>query len=122
MTAEHSGDSIARTPQPPYYAVVFTSLRTELDEAGYAQTAARMAELAAQQPGYLGMESAGGAHGPGITVSYWQDLESIRAWRLQAEHQLAQQQGKAKWYAEYSLRVCRVEAAVEFARPTETQT
>lgn len=110
-------NALTRTPQPPYYAVVFTSLRTELDDAGYAQTAARMEELAAQQPGYLGIESARGAQGPGITVSYWQDLESIRAWRMQAEHQLAQQQGKAKWYAAYSLRVCRVEAAVEFERP-----
>ena len=103
------------TPPPPYYAVIFTSLRTPADPAGYEITADRMLELARQQPGFLGVESARGADGLGITVSYWQSEEAIRRWREHAEHRLAQQQGREKWYARFSLRICRVERAWEFA-------
>lgn len=97
----------AKTPKPPYYAVIFTSHRA--NDEGYAETAARMEELAAQQPGYLGIESVHGADGLGITVSYWTDLESIRAWKANAEHRVAQQRGKSEWYSDYVTRVCRVE-------------
>ncbi len=109
-------DPLAHTPSSPYYAVVFTSLRTADDGDGYAATAARMAELAAAQPGFLGVESARGADGVGITVSYWESREAIRAWRELAEHRVAQRQGKAKWYERYRLRVCRVEEEYGFAR------
>jgi heme-degrading monooxygenase HmoA len=109
--------SPAATPAPPYYAVIFTSLRTELDSEGYAVTADRMVELASVQPGFLGVESARGADGLGITVSYWDSLQSIRRWREHAEHRLAQQAGRSKWYAHYHLRVCRVEDEVRFERP-----
>jgi heme-degrading monooxygenase HmoA len=105
---------IASTPSPPYYAVVFTSLRTDADSDGYATTAERMVQLASEQPGFLGVESARGADGVGITVSYWDSLESIRRWHEHAEHRLAQRDGKAKWYARYQLRVCRVEQAYGF--------
>src|SRR5690242_21080353 len=90
------------------YAVVFTSLRTEGDH-GYAQTAGEMEALAAKQPGYLGVESARGADGLGITVSYWRDLESIRAWKAHADHLAAQRAGRERWYRAYRVRVCRVE-------------
>jgi len=100
--------------QPPYFAVIFTSIRTGADEAGYEQTAQRMVELAQQQPGFLGIESVRGADGLGITVSYWSSEESIRQWRDDAEHRLAQRQGRATWYSRFSLRVCRVERAWEF--------
>ena len=102
-------ESIAQTPEPPYYAVVFTSQRTATDEAGYELAAARMVELAAKQPGFLGVESVRDEHGVGITVSYWRDLESIRLWRDEAEHRAAQQDGRAKWYQRYRLRISRVE-------------
>nr|WP_317929940.1 antibiotic biosynthesis monooxygenase [Halioxenophilus sp. WMMB6] len=98
--------SIAQTPTPPYYAVIFTSL-TRDDLTGYAETAARMVELAQQQEGFLGVESA--REGLGITVSYWRDLGSISAWRQQAEHLQAQAQGKARWYSAYTTRIARVE-------------
>ena len=101
----------ASTPQPPYYAVVFTSVRTLADPDGYAVTADRMVELARQQPGFLGIESARGADGLGITVSYWESEEAIRAWHNEAEHRLAQSAGREKWYATFQLRVCRVERA-----------
>jgi heme-degrading monooxygenase HmoA len=104
----------ASTPTPPYYAVVFTSLRTPADPDGYEVTANRMVELAREQPGYLGVESARGDDGLGITVSYWSDLNAIRNWREHAEHTLAQEQGRAKWYSHYALRICRVERAWEF--------
>ena len=75
-----------------------------------------MAELAAQMPGYLGIESARGADGLGITVSYWESLAAIKAWREQAEHRLAQAMGKERWYQRFTLRICQVEAEREFER------
>jgi heme-degrading monooxygenase HmoA len=97
---------IANTPAPPYYAVIFTSLRTDVDE-GYGAMAERMVALAAQQPGFLGVESA--RDGVGITVSYWTDLESIRAWKANAEHLEAQRLGHQKWYAAFMTRIAKVE-------------
>ncbi len=99
---------IADTPEPPYYAVIFTSLRTEGDR-GYAHMADRMVELAQEQPGFLGVESVRGADGVGITVSYWRSEEDIRHWKANAEHQHAQQGGQSTWYADYFLRVAKVE-------------
>lgn len=99
---------IASTPQPPYYAVIFTSLRSET-EADYAATAERMLELARDQPGFLGVESARGADGLGITVSYWSSEADIRAWRMQAEHREAQRRGREEWYHAFRTRVAHVE-------------
>jgi heme-degrading monooxygenase HmoA len=101
-------NNIAKTPKPPYYAVIFTSLRTEGDR-GYGHMAERMVELAAQQPGFLGVESARTADGLGITVSYWSSEEAIAAWKAEAEHKIAQQTGQRVWYADYQLRVAKVE-------------
>ncbi len=97
---------IATTPSPPYYAVIFTSVRTDGDD-GYAAMAERMVELAQQQPGFLGVESA--RDGVGITVSYWRDLESIRAWKAHPEHLEAQRLGHERWYASATTRIARVE-------------
>ncbi|SJN59855.1 hypothetical protein VR7878_03754 [Vibrio ruber DSM 16370] len=97
---------IANTPKPPYYAVIFTSHRTEGDN-GYGQMADRMVELAAKQPGFLGVESA--REDVGITVSYWSDLESIRQWKANAEHQEAQRLGHDKWYSSFKTRISKVE-------------
>lgn len=107
---------IAGTPRPPYYAVVFTSLRTDVD-AGYGATAERMVELAAQQPGFLGVESARGEDGLGITVSYWESEAAIAAWKAHAEHTLARETGRRDWYAAYCTRVCKVERDYRFAAP-----
>ncbi len=98
----------ADTPAPPYYAAIFTSRRNEGDN-GYGETSQRMFELAMQQPGLLGVESVRAADGTGITVSYWTSLEAIAAWKRHAEHQLAQSQGRAKWYQGYKVRIARVE-------------
>ena len=97
---------IAETPKPPYYAVIFTSVRGTEDESGYRSTAGRMLELAANQPGFLGFESA--RDGLGISVSYWRSREDIAAWRENTEHRLAQGQA-SRWYEEYRIRICRVE-------------
>ncbi len=99
--------------KPPYFAVIFTSIRTEGDH-GYQATAARMDELAKEQPGYLGIESA--REEIGITVSYWRDLDSILNWKNQVEHLLAQQNGREQWYHAYSVRICRVEREYGFTR------
>ena len=95
-------------PVPPYYAVIFSSRRTAIDE-GYGAMADRMVELAARQPGFLGVESARGADGFGITVSYWTSLEAIAAWKAHAEHRIAQTTGRKKWYSHFETRVARVE-------------
>lgn len=105
---------IAATPPAPYYAVIFTSLRTEGDK-GYGDMADRMVALAAQQPGFLGVESA--REGLGITVSYWQDLASIKAWKMNAEHLVAQQTGRSDWYTHYKTRIAKVERDYGFDNP-----
>ncbi|QEM05633.1 antibiotic biosynthesis monooxygenase [Mucilaginibacter rubeus] len=97
---------IAQTPQPPYYAVIFTSVRTGVEE-GYGDMANEMVELARQQEGFLGVESA--RNNVGITVSYWQSVEAIKNWKANARHLFAQQQGRDKWYLNYKVRICRVE-------------
>lgn len=102
--------TFAQAPEPPYYAVIFSSQRTAGDN-GYAQMAERMAELAASQPGFLGFDSARGADGFGITVSYWTSLDAIAAWKADVEHLAAQEMGKRAWYEHYEVRVAKVERA-----------
>jgi heme-degrading monooxygenase HmoA len=104
---------IAKTPEPPYWAVIFTALRTEGDN-GYAAMAQAMEELASRQPGWLGFESA--REDVGISVSYWRDLESVAAWRANLQHAAAQSQGRQRWYAAYKVRVARVERDYGFER------
>lgn len=101
---------IARTPEPPYYAVIFTSLLSD-DTEGYGAMAERMVALASEQPGFLGVESA--REDVGITVSYWSDLESIRHWKAQAEHREAQRTGRGRWYQAYKVRIAKVERDYE---------
>lgn len=109
--------TIAKTPEPPYYAVIFTSLQTSSLE-GYDDMAERMAALAQEQPGFLGYESARDAQsGLGITVSYWRDEESIRNWKANVEHRVAQKRGYTEWYAQFATRFCRVERTNMFERP-----
>lgn len=100
----------AQTPEAPYYAVIFTSQRTSGDD-GYSDMAERMVALAAKQSGFLGVESARGADGLGITVSYWASEEAIAAWRADAEHSQAREHGRSRWYAGFEVRVARVERA-----------
>jgi len=95
----------------PYYAVIFTSKRTEEDQ-GYAEMAMLMENLAKNQEGYLGIESA--KNEIGITVSYWNSLEAIKNWKQQSEHLLAQQKGKTDWYSWYNVKICKVEREYEF--------
>ncbi len=98
---------IAVTPSPPYYAVIFTSLRTDTGVEDYTAMTAAMVELAAIQPGFLGIESA--REGLGITVSYWENLDAITAWKRNAAHQVAQKRGREEWYSAFRLRICKVE-------------
>lgn len=96
---------------PPYYAVVFTTLVTN-DLADYQETAGRMEELAKQQPGYLGVESARSE--VGITVSYWKDLDSVTKWKNNIQHSEARERGRKQWYRQYQLRICKVEREYGF--------
>lgn len=102
--------AFAKTPIPPYYAVIFSSLRTDADH-GYAEMARRMMELAALQEGFLGAESARGDDGFGITVSYWASAQAIARWKADVEHLAAQRMGRSTWYEHYELRVSKVERA-----------
>lgn len=97
---------IANTPNPPYYAVIFTSIRTEIED-DYLLMAIKMVEMAQVQEGYLGHESA--REGLGITVSYWKSLDAIKQWKMNVDHLFAQKFGKSKWYAAYKTRICLVE-------------
>lgn len=103
---------IAGTPEPPYYAVIFTSLRTEGDQ-GYAETSRRLDELAEKAEGFLGQETV--RSGLGVSVSYWRDLDCIRKWKGLAEHLVAQQLGREKWYTHYKVRIAKVERDYGFS-------
>ena len=104
---------IAQTISPPYYAVIFTSVRTEVDH-DYAEMSDRMVELAQKQDGFLGVESA--RNEIGITVSYWRDQESIRKWRDNIEHTIARDKGRKEWYQSFKTRIARVERDYGFER------
>lgn len=106
---------LAALPAPPYYVVTFASQRTEGDK-GYGDMADEMVALAARQPGFLGIESARGADGFGITNSFWVDEASIRAWKAVVDHREAQLRGRTDWYQTYAVRVARVERAYGFSR------
>ena len=99
----------------PYYAVLFTSLYAD-NHVGYKEMNDKMSELVTKQPGYLGMESARGADGLGITISYWKDKESIISWKKNMEHQIAQYKGRKTWYSYYKICVCAVERSYEFKK------
>jgi heme-degrading monooxygenase HmoA len=99
--------------QPPYYAVIFSALLTE-DLAGYEETAEKMEELAKDQPGYLGIESA--RKELGITISYWESLEAILQWKNNIEHTAAREKGRTQWYQQYQLRICKVEREYGFKK------
>lgn len=100
-----------KKPTPPYFAVIFTSVRTDGDH-GYAETAGRMLDLARTMPGFLGADSA--REEVGVTVSYWESVEAIRAWRDLPEHAAARRMGREKWYASFTSRICRVEREARF--------
>ena len=101
---------IASTPKPPYYAVIFTSLRNE-DDKGYSEMAEKMINLASQQQGFLGAESA--RENVGLTISYWSDLDSIKSWRMNTDHLIAQKKGREIWYKEFKVRISKVERDYE---------
>lgn len=105
--------------QPPYYAVIFTSVRSAADPLEYSQMAEKMIVLAGEQPGFLGIESAREA--VGITVSYWSDLESVRKWKLQLDHADAQRKGRDRWYRSYSVKIAKVERAYNFVENDEAE-
>lgn len=98
--------TIAHTPSPPYWAVIFTSLRTP-DDGGYDAMSRAMVDLATRQRGFLGMDSA--RDGVGITVSYWTDLDAIAAWKADVRHLAAQKAGRERWYETYRVRIAKVE-------------
>lgn len=102
---------ISKTPEPPYYAVIFTSVRTKTDE-GYSQMADEMLDTAKGQPGFLGVDSAREAIG--ITVSYWKNLESVKNWKEHACHRVARESGRAKWYEMFTVRIAKVEKEYGF--------
>ena len=104
-------ERFARTPRPPYYAVIFTSQRNDRDDQGYQRAAARMLALAKEMQGYLGVESTRDAEGFGITVSYWESEQAILAWKAQSEHAETRERGRRRWYEHFEVRVARVERA-----------
>jgi len=104
---------IPNTPRPPYYAVIFSSIRSE-EIDGYSEMADFMVDLASRQEGFLGVESA--RNELGITVSYWKDLNSIKKWKQHSDHLVAQKKGKTEWYKNYKTRIAKVERDYEFEK------
>ncbi len=104
---------IANTPKPPYYAVIFSSVRTD-GELDYGNMADKMIELAQQQKGFLGIESARSELG--ITVSYWDNLEAIKKWKMNVDHVEAREKGKSIWYKEFKVRISKVERDYGFEK------
>jgi heme-degrading monooxygenase HmoA len=114
--AEHNCPTAHKAPPAPYYAVIFSSTLSD-NAAGYGAMAARMVDLAKEQDGFLGVESASRtSEGFGITVSYWRDLESISRWKAQSEHAAAQKMGRDAFYRSYKLRIAKVEREYGFDR------
>jgi len=110
-------NSPAALPEPPYYSVIFASQRSTSDADEYGEAAARMVDLAARQPGFLGVDSARAASGFGLTVSYWRDEASIAAWKRDAEHAATRERGRNAWYDAFEVRVAKVERAYGRGRP-----
>jgi heme-degrading monooxygenase HmoA len=104
---------IAKTPSPPYYAVIFSSIRTEVDN-GFKEMSDKMIELASRQDGFLGIETA--SEGIGITVSYWRDLDDVKKWKTNTEHSVARKKGRSDWYQSFKTRIAKVERDYEFER------
>ena len=111
-----SASGFAALPKPPYYAVIFSSRRRDVPGDGYAEAAARMTALVQQQPGFLGAESARDGEGFGITTAYFDSEASIKAWREHAEHASTRQRGREAWYAQFAVRVAKVERAYGWER------
>jgi len=108
--------SPAKLSEPPYVVVIFTNTRTGVDDEAYYEMAERMEELAAEQDGFLGVESARAEDGLSITLSYWRDEDAVVAWKADVEHLAAQRLGREKWYQEFALRVATVDRAYGFER------
>lgn len=108
---------ISKTPEPPYYAVVFTSIDADTDHANHNAMSLRMIERASQYEGFIGIEPARNKDGTGIAVSYWRDLDTIQKWAMDPEHRIAKQKGQAMWYDHYMVRVAKVER--EYGRPDQ---
>ena len=100
---------VAKTPKPPYYAVIFTSVRTSGDN-GYGNVAEEIVNIVSKQKGFLGAESVRDENGFGMTVSYWDSLDSINQWKNNGPHREAKEKGKKMWYSKYVIRICRVES------------
>lgn len=106
---------ISSTPQPPYYAVIFTSINAPVDHTEHVEMYGRLVRHAQTFAGYLGIEGARNGDGTGVAAVYWKDLESIRAWAKDPMHQVAKAKGREVWYSHYMIRICRVER--EYGRP-----
>ena len=106
---------VAKTPKPPYYAVIFTSINAEVDHTEHTAMYHRMVQVAEKHPGYLGIEPARNADGSGVAAVYWKDHESILAFARDPEHRIAKKKGREIWYSHYYIRICKVER--DYGRP-----
>jgi heme-degrading monooxygenase HmoA len=102
---------ISRTPKPPYYAVIFTSINAPVDHTEHTAMYGRLVERAKTYDGFLGIEPARNTDGTGLAAVYFKDLESIEAWAKDPEHQVAKRKGRESWYSHYMIRICKVERA-----------
>ena len=106
---------VSKTPKPPYFAVIFTSINSDMDHSEHTAMSARMHELASTYEGFLGFEPARNEDGTGVAVSYWRDLDTIQQWARDPEHRVAKKKGRSLWYDHYMIRIAKVERA--YGRP-----
>ena len=100
---------MSKTPKPPYYAVVFTSINADVDHTEHVAMSARMLELASKYDGFFGIELSRNNDGSGVSVSYWRDMDTIMKWARDPEHIIAKRKGREIWYSRYMIRICKVE-------------
>jgi heme-degrading monooxygenase HmoA len=86
--------------------VIFRSRLRDDPAPGYADTAARMLELARATPGFVSFQHYEAADGERVSLIEFASDEAVRAWREHPEHREAQRRGRADWYAWFRLTTC----------------
>ena len=83
---------------------------------GYSEMADEMDQMARTMPGFIDLKAFTAEDGERLTVVWWQDEETLRAWREAARHRVAQRLGRERWYEYYKVDVAEIVRRKEFAR------
>ena len=78
--------------------VLFRSRLTPEAANGYGAMAEQMSKLARSSPGFIAEKGFVAEDGERLTVVWWENEETLKQWRNNAEHLIAQKTGREKWY------------------------